>query len=324
MKKGIFLLALTALLVAGWSGVWHFVSGKVETTLSQTKTRLAERGQEVECANQQVNGYPFRISVNCDSVFYRDERTGLRFEGGELKSAAQAYQPNKSVVELASPASLQLPGGEQLSANWELLRSSLKLGLEGPTAVSLQGKELQLSGLQNTTRPIAMNEIQMHGRLVGENGLNLAVMLDNVMAEGDPWPGFDFTGTVLLKDAYSDVLERRDLLSLAQTKGLDGTIQTLRYAPLQGGTLELKGPASINRQGLLSGELQITVRDLNSLIASLGKSFPQEKKRFDDIASAISLLPGRASSGEISLPVTVKNGRASVGIIPLGNIPPLF
>ena len=324
MKKGIILLAITAILMAGWSGVWHFVTGKVETTLADTKTKLTQRGREVECSNQEINGYPFRISINCDAVKYKDTITGISFEGGKLKTAAQAYQPNKAIAELSSPASLTLANGNKVDATWELMRSSIKMGLSGPQNISVQGTKITLSPTQFSAQPVQIDDMQFHGRLMDENNINLAVTLDNTTAQGNPWPGFDLRSTVLLNDAYKDILDRQSILRIARDKGLEGEIQRFQYAPIDGGALEFSGPAKINPQGLLSGQLQVTLRDLPKLVTALGKSFPKEKQKFDDASTAINLLAQKSGNNEISFPVSIRDGRASIGLIPLGKIEPLF
>lgn len=323
MKKGIFLLSTIFILIAGWSGVWFFVSGKVETTISETKTKLEQKGRTFDCANQEVNGYPFRISLNCDAVRYTDQTTGIRIEAGKLKSAAQAYQPNKAIVELNSPANITLPNSNAFNTSWSSLRSSLKVGLSGPQTLSIHGKEVVITPKDTSAQTILIKDMQVHSRQVGENNINLALNLDEATSQSILWPGFDLSATILLEDTYQDIIDRKSLLRVVKTTGLKGDIERLLYSPLKGGKLEISGPVSINPEGEISGKFEVIVSDLPDLIIALSESFPNEKRKFEDASKAINLLAIKTGN-EIRLPITVFNGKASIGIIPLGKLDPLF
>lgn len=324
MKKGIFLVSVVILLSAAWSAGWYYVVGKVETVITDTKVKLADKGRDVQCANQQIDGYPFRISLNCDEIRYADDATGLVFEAGKLRSAAQAYQPNKAIVELSSPANMRLPNGEQFETNWVSMRSSLKIGLSGPENLSLHGKELNIIPTTRTAQAMQIKDMQLHGRQIGEDNINLAVSLSEAKSQNALWPSFNLNSAFLLEGIYKDVMNRTSLLRVAKTKGLKGSIERLQYTPDEGGMLEVKGPAEVNQDGLLTGKFDVTVRNLPQLLNALSKSFPQEKKKFDDASAAIALLAAKTGKDEITLPITIRDGRMSIGIIPLGKLPPLF
>ena len=324
MKKGIFLVSVVILLSAAWSAGWYYIVGKVETVIADTKVKLADKGRDVQCANQQIDGYPFRISLNCDEIRYADDATGLVFEAGKLRSAAQAYQPNKAIVELSSPANMRLPNGEQFETNWTSMRSSMKIGLSGPENLSLHGKELNLIPTARTEQAMQIKDMQLHGRQIGEDNINLAVSLSEAKSQNALWPSFNLNSAFLLEGIYKDVMNRTSLLRVAKTKGLKGNIERFQYAPDEGGMLEVKGPAEVNQDGLLTGKFDVTVRNLPQLLNALSKSFPQEKKKFDDASAAIALLSAKTGKDEITLPITIRDGRMSIGIIPLGKLPPLF
>lgn len=324
MKKGIFLLSVLILLSAAWSAGWYYVVGKVETVISDTKVKLSDKGRDVKCSNQKIDGYPFRISLNCDDVRYADEVNGVIFEAGKLRTAAQAYQPNKAIVELSSPASLRIPNGEEFNTAWNSMRSSLKLGLSGPENLSLHGKAITLIPVKRAEHEMRIKDMQVHGRQIGEDDINLAVNLIETKSQNALWPSFNLNSTFLLEGIYKDVMNRTSLLRVAKSKGLKGSIERFQYMPDEGGMLEVKGPAQVSQAGLLTGKFDVTVRDLPQLLNALSKSFPEEKQKFADASKAVSLLSKKTGKEEITIPITVRNGRMSIGIIPLGKLPPLF
>lgn len=324
MKKGIFLLSVLILISAAWSAGWYYVVGKVETVIADTKIKLADRGRDVRCANQHIDGYPFRISLNCDEVRYADDATGLVFEAGKLKSAAQAYQPNKAIVELSSPANLRLPNGEAFKTDWNSMRSSLKVGLSGAENLSIHGKEINLVPTNRAEHTMQIKDMQLHGRQIGEDNINLALNLIEAKSANEIWPSFNLNSTFLLEDIYKDVMNRTSILRVAKSKGLKGTIERFQYTPNEGGMLVVTGPAEVNRNGLLTGKFDVTLRDLPQLLNALSKSFPEEQKKFTDASRAIALLSQKTGKEEITIPITVRNGSMSIGIIPLGKLPPLY
>ncbi len=324
MKKGIFLLSVIILLIAGWSAGWFYVADKADTVITKTKTKLAERGRDLQCTNQTIDGYPFRISLNCDDVRYADKVTGLIFEAGKLRSAAQAYQPNKAVVELSSPANLTLPSGESFNTNWSSMRSSVKLGLSGPETFSTVGRDIKLVPTQRSEHAMVIKDLQFHGRQINNNDINLAVSMARAQSETALWPSFNFNTTVLLADTYKDIVNRTSILRVAMAKGLKGEIERFQYTPLEGGMLEVSGPAEVSKEGLLTGNFDVTIRNLPKLLTALSKSFPEERQRFEDASRGISLLVNTTGKNEITIPISVKQGRMSIGIIPLGKLPPLF
>ena len=324
VKKGIFLLSTIILLIVGWSAGWYFVAGKIETAISDTKTKLADKGRDIECTNQEVNGFPFRISLNCDEVRYADDVTGVVFEAGELRTAAQTYQPNKAIVELKSPASLTLPNGDRFNTSWKSMRSSLKAGLSGPENLSLQGKQVVLIPAKRAKHTMRITDMQLHGRQSGDNDVNLAVVVKEAKSQNGLWPTFNLDTTLLLEDTYKDIVNRTSILRVAKRKGLKGQIENFQYAPIDGGMLEVSGPAEVSKEGLLFGKFNVTVRELPKLINALSKSFPEERQKFADASKAVALLAQKTGKNEIFLPITLRNGKISIGIIPLGKLSPLF
>lgn len=324
MKKGIFLLSTLILLIIGWSAGWFFVAGKVETVIKEAKSKLADKGKDFECANQQVNGYPFRISLNCDAIQYADEVTGITFEAGELKSAAQAYQPTKAIVELKSPANLTLGNSESFRTSWTSMRSSMNAGLSGPENLSVHGKEVVLIPTTRAEHTIAIEDMQFHGRQIGENDINLAVNLIDAKSANAIWPTFDLNTLFLVSDTYRDIMNRTSIIRVAKTKGLKGKIERFQYMPKNGGALEITGPAEVNRQGQLSGKFDVTIRELPKLLSALGESFPENRENFAKASAAISLISQKTGKNEITLPIAIQQGKVKLGFFTLMTLPPLF
>ncbi|MBO6813497.1 MAG: DUF2125 domain-containing protein [Rhizobiaceae bacterium] len=323
----IFLfIAFILLLVAGWFAGWFFVAGQVETVIDDVKRKLADNHQTLDCSNQQITGFPFRISLNCDSLVYADSENGVSLSTGRLRSAAQAYQPNRAVAEIEAPANLTLPGNQRFQTRWSSMRTSMTAGLTGPTRISLSGKDLAISPAPENPQ-LATSHIdgfQFHGRRNGDNAVDLAINIDNAKTETGPWPDYDLLLDMRMEDIYADLLQRTDLIEIARQKGLKGEIHNLHYSALEGGSATISGPMNIDTQGRLSGKFQVTVSQLPALLDALALTFPDKQEDIDKASGVLDALAGQGKNAEFKLPVVVKNGTVIIGLFPVGEIPPLY
>ena len=131
MKKTILLLAVIILLGVGWTVGWFFVQERVGKVLDEQIARLEQRGKVIECQNRTIEGYPFRIVIDCPDFLFNDIGSGFGFNFKSLKTAAQVYQPGKIVVEMQPVGGLKLPQQGQMAIDWQSLRASIYAKLEG-------------------------------------------------------------------------------------------------------------------------------------------------------------------------------------------------
>ena len=104
-------------------------------------------------------------------------------------------------------------------------------------------------------------------------------------------------------------------LDMTVTDGVAAIARREQFGPSTG--LALSGPFSVDQEGLLDARLKIVLRDPQGLAGQLSGAFPEVR---DQIAAAASALATLGASG---LPVRIDKGRAMLGFIPLGKVPPL-
>ncbi|MEM9277549.1 MAG: DUF2125 domain-containing protein [Pseudomonadota bacterium] len=324
MKKTLILLFIVVAFGAAWSTGWYFVAGQVEQALAIAKTRLQSQDKLLQCPNEEIGGFPFRISVTCDEMSYFDNQKGFFLEAGALRSAAQAYQPGKAVVELDGPAVLTVAHSETFDVQWKSLRASLFAGLGGVEKFSTVGRELSLVSTRLDRDAVTLEELQLHGRKSGENDVDLAMSSGKVVSTKRLWPDFDLAVNVRFEKIYDQLSRRPDLIRIARNQGLEGQLTGLDYHSLEGGKVSVAGPMKIDTRGLLSGNFNISASELNALVRSLGRAFPDRQEMFEQAETAAALLSSASKDGKVQVPVTVSNGQAKIGLIPIGTIPPLF
>ena len=99
-----FIVVIFA-LIGLWFGGWHYAADRLAIGVMNFKQDLGRSRQQLECENQRIEGFPFRIGIFCDRTFYSGERSGIAYEGGAIRSAAHFYQPGKAVIEFDRPRS---------------------------------------------------------------------------------------------------------------------------------------------------------------------------------------------------------------------------
>ena len=324
MKRTIILILIIALLGVGWFVGWHFVEHKVHDGMDKMRERLASRNQELNCADRQTGGFPFRITVSCESVSYRDRRTGLEVETGAIKSVAQAYQPNKVVLEFSEPGSLKAPDGTSYQASWAGMRGSVKAGLEGVERFSLVGRDLSITSGPLSATVAEVSGAQLHTQKHGTDDARIAVRASKVKSTVSGAPTFDGELAFTLENSFAELARQPDLLRLLISKGLSGTIDRFKYSPEESGSVTVEGPFKLTRQGVLSGKFQLTISEGQKLLAGMADTLPEYRKQLQQLSQAMSLLGKASGLGEIKLPISVREGNVSVGLIPIGKIKPFL
>ena len=84
----------------------------------------------------------------------------------------------------------------------------------------------------------------------------------------------------------------------------------------------VSGPFEIGADGLIDATLKVIIVDPAGFAAAMKPVFPEYASQIDMIASG-QKQPGPDGTPELQLPITIRNGRAALGFIPLARIPPL-
>ena len=315
-RRIVWLAVFVVLLFGGYSAGWFYVADMVESRAKAALADLNRDGVTAECANPVARGYPFRIGLFCERVAFADISQGIDFKAGSFRSAGQIYDPMRLVAELDGPAAIDLPQGDPISLNWAGLRASTRLDQPLPERVSLEGTALKAE--TGSGAPLAtVAAFQAHMRPNGAD-LDLAggfdgLTLDRALVDGRRLPILSGQSDLTITDGVALVESRPESL-----RGQSGTIRMLALSAGPNTGIVVSGPFSIGQDGLLDAELKVTIRDPDGLSSVLADAFPENR---DQIANGFS---GLAMLGkEPTLPLKITKGRASLGFIPLGDIPPL-
>jgi len=315
-RRIVYLGVGVAVLVAAYSAAWFFFARQVEDGTQRFLAEMAGRGTPARCDNAVARGYPFRIGLFCDAVGFSDEAQGVRVETGALRSAGQVYDPARLVAELDGPAELQIPGLVPIQANWQSLRASTRLAEPLPERGSVEARELAVKSMSGTEL-LAATDMQGHMRRNGAD-VDLAASVERLVLD----PSLTKGRAVPVLNGEVDLTLADGVRLLASEAGsLRGTSATLRKVALTlegGGSATLSGPLSVDEAGLVDAQLMIAITEPQAVSAALQAAFPEQAKTFGQGFMGLAAL-----GSQPTLPLNVTKGRASLGFIPLGQIPPL-
>ena len=322
----LLFLGLIILIAAAWAAGWFYAAGQVEQGIALVKQRLAAREQILFCENEQTVGFPFRIGIACDELTYRSGVTGLELSANASRSATQFYDPTKAIIELSSPGNVKTPSGVNIATKWQSLRASVKADFSGPERFSVHGKELELHAV-NKREPARVEEFQLHGRKSNEDDADLALSLTNYRnppSLSKLFPDFDLEADISLVNAYNDLLDQTNLVRLARAKGLNGAVRHLSYRLRKGGEIIVSGPIEVHPSGLISGKFNISTSNPDAIAQTATNAYPAARSIITQVLRGLKLMAGGSEDGSIDITITVRQGKASIGFIPVGEIPPIF
>jgi hypothetical protein len=237
-----------------------------------------------------------------------------------FRSLAQVYDPFHIVAELDSPARISAPSGGAFAFDWANLRASARLSMDFPDQIDTVVTSLTAdAGADGSaaTRLFSAGSAEAHMLKAGDD-LKLAASfadatIDPKLLKGAELPPLKGEVDITVKDGVSFVR-----FGSGSLRGQSGTIQTLAVSSGDTAGLSLSGPFSVASDGLVDADLSVTIRDPKALSAILMKAFPGMA---DQIRTSFA---GLAVMGDNpTLPLKISKGRAMLGFIPLGNVPPL-
>jgi hypothetical protein len=301
-----------------WTGGWHWMAA-----IAEDRIRTAMANGQTACTDLEVTGFPFRIGLSCSKASYIAPNGSARIEGLLLRTAAQLYRPGHVIAEVASPVGFAAEGVEGSLAFSSMMASSI--GLPVPERMSVVAKTPKLSlSMDGVTLPWPeARESQVHLRRSmdeagTETGIDAALSMTGLM------PGADESDVALdlgwtAPEALQALFARAEP-NAAMLRATSGVLRDASVRFAGGGSMAASGPLSLSAEGLLSGEVTLVINRHPELPARLGRLASAFGLDASNVAAILSQTGGE---GETRVTVTLREGRAFIGFIPLGRIPPV-
>ncbi len=315
-RRILWLGVFVVLLCAGYTAGWFYLARQLERQTAIAIADLNRSGVTAECANLQARGYPFRIGLFCDRVAFADPVQAVGMTAGNFRSAGQIYDWRRFVAELDGPADIAVPQGEPLQLNWDGLRASVRRTTALPERVSLEARQLKVD-LAAGGQLASVEDLQAHMRSNGPD-IDLAasvegLLVDKSLADGRTLPPVDGQSDLSITNGVAWAQAGAKSL-----RGQSGIVRTLALSSGPDTGLSLSGPFSVAEDGKIDADFKVLVRDPRGLAVMLGDVFPEMRSEISGSLSGLALLGNTPT-----LPLRIVKGRATLGFIPLGDLPPL-
>lgn len=324
-RKVVRLGVLIVLVIAVYSVGWYFAAEYLKNRILTFFAGGNPAGVTASCENADMGGYPFRFRLNCSRLSFDDHFQGVAASFGPVRAAAQIYNPGHVVWELDGPAEIRSALGFNTALDWTNMQSSFRIGLSGLSRSSLMMEGLNatvtstVSSLQlQVTAPSAQSHVRQN-----EGNLDYATLVRDVSVSID--------GTKIALPPVSASLDatfadKGGLLDprVAQEQRLYGTKGEIRRMVVdlgEGRVLTLSGPFEVGEDGLVSGRIKVEVEQIKAWRDALKAAYPEQSEMIDNVANVLRALAFGRDDSEAE--ITIQNGVAALGFIPLGQIPPL-
>jgi len=285
-----FMPVLLLIAAAAWSAFWFYSASQVDISADAWRAREAQSGRVYDCARRSVAGYPFRLEVRCDgaSVSLISQTAGaapgeppVTARLGEILVVAQVYDPKLLIAEFTAPATISDRGGQpSMVANWRTARSSV-VGLPAvPQRVALVFDEPSIDRVEGSAQtPLARaRHIELHGRLAEGSPSDHPVIETALQIEAGSVQGVH---PLLAQPFDADVRTRLSGLKdfspkpwpqrFRELQAAGGHVDIVQSRIQQGDVVAVAaGALSLNAEGRLEGELQMTVAGIEQVVAALG------------------------------------------------------
>lgn len=314
-RRIVWLAVIVLVLLAGYIAAWFYAASRLESEAERVIAGLNREDVLAECTNPKAAGFPFRLGLFCDGVSFADKRQEASVVAGSFRSAAQIYNPFRIVGELDGPARIEAPGLGVIDVKWDLMHASTRLATPLPVRSSLEARQISAS----REGALLFNADNMQGHL-RPNGADVdlamsfdALALDQALLQGRTLPPLSGTADISVKDGVA--------LITAGDGSLRGQSATIRSLTLNAGGdagFTLAGDISVDQDGLVDGDLQLSITNPNALSRVAEDAFPEARNNIRTAFAGLLLL-GRNPT----MPLRIVKGRATLGFIPLGTIRPL-
>jgi hypothetical protein len=326
--RAIGFVALLLALGFGWSWAWNRVAERVATETDRRIEALSRQGREIDCPGRSISGFPFRIEIRCESTGIEVPAAGFSAKAGQLRTAAQIYNPGHLIAEIDGPALVESGSAQPLRLDWEAMRLSLNANLDGLQRFSAQARAASVSdGWSDPPQVLARAaNAEAHARPAsapdGKPAADLALTLEEAVIVGEAQlPPFSLAGDARIDMDPKALAAMRRPGDLRRAGGLAGELRLLQLQPKAGGSLSLSGPFQIDARGLLTGRFRVSASEAAGLVEFARAVFPQAA---DELGAALVVLQAAAGGGSANVTLDVDRGEMRAGFIRLGRIPPLF
>jgi hypothetical protein len=285
---GVFIAPALVLIAAiAWSAFWFYAASQVGVQADAWRAQEAKAGRVYDCGKRSVAGYPFRLEIRCEDPRVTlvsqtaSQQPPFTARLGEILVVAQIYDPKRVIAEFKAPATLAERGAQpSFLVNWSKGQSSV-FGLPAvPERASLAFDEPTIDRINGSSQTLLAraNHVELHGRLAEGSRPDDPVIETVLQVNGGSFQDVHpvltapFDANVHAKiSGLKDLTPKPWPQRFREIQAAGGHVEIVQSRIQQADLVAVSaGTLSLNANGRLEGELQVTVAGIERVIPALG------------------------------------------------------
>ena len=333
----LWLAAGLAIVVMLWLVYWYGANQIAAAVLDRATAAASARGYSAECEGVESGGFPLSLDIACSRARFSGNADGLLATIDGFSATTPLYRPGRVDWFATGPLVVDAPmQGIDLSATWQLARSSLDAGFGGLSMIETSIKDLRVE-LPPTDNSLPSGPMPFGGLALAQADLSISPQ------SADRYR-LSATASAIALDTGGDadlpeIDLRADLsaLDFGSSLGLDPRATLIDWLA-GGGILRIDdltlvtetvstsytGKLSLSPEGKVSGEINAVIAGIEA-VPDLVESFrPGSREKIAQIVAAIVAFtrPVETSNGPArEMKLLVRDSVVSIGILPIGVIP---
>ena len=328
------ILGLIVLLVLlGWSAFWYVSYSRTNALLDQIMAREVDGTPLFACEDRSLGGYPFRLLLTCSSFTATDPRTGWQMEGGPLRAIWQVYQPTLAVMETDAGVTVrQVESDLAFDMSAELLRGSVRFNSNARLErVSLETNMPSLASndprLAEFLGAVTASRISVHARPSPDNPTDLDIAFDATDFTTGRFPMVSGRVSFTARDAATPTVATSGNPArtwLQQSGMIDGIDAEMDMGQK---TLKLNGDVAFDGEGRADGAMTLRILNPTPENARSSDELTATRDGLNGPLTTMQLMGKPVKDGDLvgsDVPITIKRGTVTIGILPVGTLPPIL
>jgi hypothetical protein len=357
------VLIVIAVAVA-WSWLWYEAAAVANRTLAGWVEREAAAGRVYSCSAQSIDGFPFSIRAHCADAGAEIKKTlpPYAVQAAAINFAAEVYHPTRLTGDVVGPlTAAELGQPPSLSADWKRAELTVSGVPPNPDTLSFLLEAPHVDRIGGAGAPLFQAQrVDLRGRIVGGSPGDHPVIEVTLRVAAAAAPTFhplvaEPLGIELdaMVRGFKDLAPKPWAERFREMQAAGGGIEIKAMRLTQADAIVVgTGTLTINANGKLDGLLRVAIAGLEHIVPRLGidrmigngidqlaggggtldRLMPGLGSVIRDTANA-GVIDNLNKMGEptsidkqpaVVLPLRFADGAIYLGMLRIGELPPLF
>jgi len=327
--KWIAILAVAVLVL--WVGYWFAARQAATMAFERAFASLAASDRDLACDESASGGFPFRLDLDCGNLAFNDRRANAAVTAARLTATAPLYRPGRVEATIAGPVTIDAPDERvSLNASWRNAVATVDAGFGGLNGATLALDQVEIvPGDGKNRMPFvhaSADSATISATPAAGPDYRFTIEADGLALQpkkGDELPPMAIDADVTAL-AFGDSLGTDPGRTLKAWLDSGPQLQVDRLTVAMGETSAgATGRLLISPDGLISGDVTLRIVGMEAipeLAERLGLGSRNRLQNIIGMAGAV-MRPAADNPAARDVPVTIRDGVARIGFIPLGTIP---